>query len=208
MDIMILSDKIQGVNMAWQDIKDWLNDMDFMIKNPSTTKQIITNNEGKQVKWQDIEGWFDKENYKMIQGVKLPAKSLILEIGTYCGKSTTVFREIFPFAEIYTCDPVERKERLLPRNVHFYLSGWQKLAKTWDKKIDLLFIDSSHTYRDTKKCFNQFVPFVKNGGYVLFHDYHIEHTTVDGIKQFVNELGECKLFTKGEFGGAVWQKKD
>ena len=45
-------------------------------------------------------------------------------------------------------------------------------ARTWDKPIDLLFIDGSHVYEDVLADFNCFFPYVKPGGIVAFHDVH------------------------------------
>lgn len=52
--------------------------------------------------------------------------------------------------------------------------------------IDVLNIDSNHTYEGTFKEINIWVPEVKKGGLVFFHDY--DHPKAPGVSQAINEL--------------------
>jgi hypothetical protein len=60
------------------------------------------------------------------------------------------------------------------------------LEKEWHKEIDVLNIDSDHTYETTKAEMLKWIPWVKTGGLVFFHDY--EHPRCPGIKQAIEEL--------------------
>ena len=157
--------------------------------------------------WREIQGWLDEENYKMFQDIKLSKSPTILEIGTHRGKSSTMMRELWPNSSIITCD-IDDYEASLPDNVKFVHSSGQNLE--WNKPIDLLFIDSSHTYDDTKELFEKYESFIKKGGYVVFHDYHKEGSEVDGIRIYVHRLIDLgyniKTYNTGEYGGAVWRK--
>jgi len=55
---------------------------------------------------------------------------------------------------------------------------------------------------------DRFEPLVKEGGYVVFHDFHEEDTDVNDVRDFVYKLPKDKLtlYTDGEFGGAVYKK--
>jgi predicted O-methyltransferase YrrM len=150
--------------------------------------------------WREIDGWFDEENYKMFQTIKLPKKPVILEVGTYCGKSAHVFRELWPDAIIYTCDPVDEPNRVLPKDVTYIQSKGQDLV--WDKPIDLLFIDARHTYDDTEEIFNKFKDLSK---IIVFHDYAFQQQAAEGVKRFVDSLSCCELFTSGAYGGAIYR---
>lgn len=44
------------------------------------------------------------------------------------------------------------------------------VVKTWNHSIDVLFIDGDHRYEPVKRDFNEWFPFVKEGGFILFHD--------------------------------------
>lgn len=43
-------------------------------------------------------------------------------------------------------------------------------VKSWDKKIDLLWIDGNHEYSAVKKDFLDWSPFLKKGAVIAFHD--------------------------------------
>ena len=64
------------------------------------------------------------------------------------------------------------------------------VAKIYNKKIDLLFIDGNHLYDDpewggVRNDCKFWIPKVRKGGYVLFHDY-VGDTWV-GVKKAVDE---------------------
>jgi len=150
-----------------------------------------------------VEGWFDLGNIQAFKElVELPERPVIFECGTYKGRSAWALHDLYPGAEIHTCDPVDEPGRVLPNGTHFYLMKGADVP--WDRPIDLLFIDDSHLYADIKANFDKFVPFVRPGGYVAFHDYHFP--TAGGVKEFVDELGDCVIDGRGEYGLAVWRK--
>ena len=47
-----------------------------------------------------------------------------------------------------------------------------QVAKNWNKRIHLLYIDGSHEYEDVLADFQNFYPHVVPGGIVAFHDVH------------------------------------
>jgi len=53
-------------------------------------------------------------------------------------------------------------------------------VKKWKLTIDALFIDGDHTYDAVKKDFDQWLPFVKKGGIIFFHDSNIVPGTPEG----------------------------
>lgn len=44
------------------------------------------------------------------------------------------------------------------------------IVKTWQKPIDFLFIDGDHRYEAVKQDFEEWLPHVKKGGLIAFHD--------------------------------------
>lgn len=77
-------------------------------------------------------------------------------------------------------DPKGIRHRMFKQNINKF--GLSKLvidheaestafAKTWDKKIDLLFIDAGHTYEAVSADYHAWKDFIKPGGFIAFHDY-------------------------------------
>lgn len=52
-------------------------------------------------------------------------------------------------------------------------------APSWDQPIDFLYIDAGHTYEAVAKDFMEWSGFVREGGYILFHDVNFEETSGD-----------------------------
>jgi predicted O-methyltransferase YrrM len=164
-----------------------------------------------------IEGWLaDAEACLLVAAVAealktLPDARAIVEIGSYCGKSTVVMGSALNLAKstevkIFAIDPhegvvgaVEYGFQQLPptlesfqRNIHD--AGLDHLVEVvrkysfeveWDQPICLLFIDGLHDYFNVARDFNHFEPWVAPGGFVAFHDY-ADH--FPGVKTFVDEL--------------------
>ncbi|MSP19578.1 MAG: class I SAM-dependent methyltransferase [Bdellovibrionales bacterium] len=69
------------------------------------------------------------------------------------------------------------------------------IGKTWDKEIDLLFIDGDHSYEGVKADWEVFSPHVSKFGIVVFHDttwdFHRDSKWFRsdmGVPKFVEEL--------------------
>ena len=60
----------------------------------------------------------------------------------------------------------------------------ENVAKSWKEKISLLHIDADHSYKGVCRDIKLWRPFVKKGGYMLFHDYTASEF---GVKQAVDE---------------------
>lgn len=63
-------------------------------------------------------------------------------------------------------------------------------SKLYQKSIDLLFIDGDHSYEGVKEDIRLWLPKVKFGGFVLFHDYVGMHA---GVKRAVDETALIRL---------------
>jgi predicted O-methyltransferase YrrM len=130
----------------------------------------------------------------------LPEGATIVEIGSFKGRSTCCLAygckgtdkhifaiDIFDIERNIDFKPEERFDGIF-FDVFWHniekcglaayvtpIRGWSsEVAKTWDKPIDLLFIDGSHQYEDVLADFENFFPYVKVGGIVAFHD--VVHT--------------------------------
>jgi SAM-dependent methyltransferase len=52
-------------------------------------------------------------------------------------------------------------------------------APSWSRPIDFLYIDAGHTYEAVARDFKEWSGFVREGGYILFHDVNFEETSGD-----------------------------
>lgn len=72
---------------------------------------------------------------------------------------------------------------LIQGNSYFDSTEEKFLNVLQENKLDLLFIDGDHTEQGVKNDYERFEKYVKNGGYIIFDDYH--H---DIIKKYVDNL--------------------
>lgn len=121
----------------------------------------------------------------------LPGNPLILDFGTGWGKLVISIALSCPQAKIYTFDPgtpygndryiyADKVRHILnshlEKDLHFEINDSYK--HQWDKLLDVLSIDASHSYEDTKHEVKKYWPFVKSGGLILMHDYVVDHVFV------------------------------
>ena len=138
---------------------------------------------------------------------------LLVDFGTGWGKSAVSLALTCPQAEVVTFDPgdvyclqrnVENHEAYLEKvrgyietagvtNIRHLLGNSTTIdqpAVTGGREIDILNIDSDHTYETTTKEIKRWVPLVKLGGIVMFHDY--EHPNAPGVGIAIKELVSFK----------------
>jgi hypothetical protein len=163
-----------------------------------------------------VEGWLEDDEADLLIAVTSSALAThgnphsIVEVGSYCGRSTVVFggvaKAISNDTKIFAIDPHDGKVGALDqgiktcaptlerfkRNIQAaglteYVEAIQKYSYEvkWDKPIHLLFIDGLHDYTNVARDFFQFEQWVVDRGYVAFHDYADYYP---GVKTFVNEL--------------------
>jgi hypothetical protein len=71
---------------------------------------------------------------------------------------------------------------------------------TWDKPIQILFIDGLHDYTNVARDFFQFERWVVPGGYIAFHDYAEYYP---GVKSFVNEILASGRYRQVHYVGSM-----
>lgn len=164
-----------------------------------------------------IKGWFSGKNCQFCQPFieKIRPEGLLVELGTYCGKSTLFFRLINPQIRILTIDICEKvswadpsipAEKVSPEvlkhgSIFQVVGDSSEVVKSFNWPIDLLFIDRIHTYWGVSEDIRLWTPFVKPDGVVLFHDYSVGYPgtikAVDGwlskSPQFVKEVSDDEM---------------
>jgi hypothetical protein len=165
-----------------------------------------------------IEGWLYRSHGKWLFDASrsLPERATLVEIGSFKGRSTCCLglgclgseKHIFaidsfdggpdlPKADslqdflrnLQRCEVSEYVEPVVGLSAH--------IAKAWNRPIDMLFVDGSHSYEDVLADFNGFFPHVVPGGIVACHDVVAEWPGVlrawnDTIKRQLTETGNCE----------------
>ena len=164
----------------------------------------------------NIEGLLvpGQEKALLVLASALKPHSTIVEIGSFKGRSTACFALGSRSAKIFAIDTFEGNSKDFTEGVQFTGSNFYKefiynintvraasrvrplvglssqIGLTWNKQIDLLFVDGSHIYEYVKKDFELFFPWVKPGGLVLFHDVD---PAFPGVKKAWNTLVKNNL---------------
>ena len=147
--------------------------------------------------------------YKLAK--RLPEKSIIVEIGSYLGRSTCFIAEGIKNRNItfYTIDTFENqgmsegvrntfeefnKNTFQYKNEIIVKKGFSyEVVKDFKNiEIDLLWIDGCHEYKAVKRDIEDWLPLVKKDGMICF-DYYIKGPN-HRVKKAVNEaIAEGKL---------------
>lgn len=172
---------------------------------------------------QTVEGYLHRDEGRLLYEAAIDAigrlpNCAIVEIGSYCGKSTVVLGKAMKFlggtSKVYAIDPHEG-EINFPDGVHktpptlsrfkgnmvscgiedvVELIQKRSFEVVWDKPIALLLIDAFHDYASVSRDFRHFSSWVKLGGVVVFHDYELNDQP--GVTKFANEVLSGSEFTK------------
>ena len=107
---------------------------------------------------------------------KLEPGQLYLEVGVDKGKSLWISKQVVK--EGVEVHGVDLREDPGVTGAVFHRGDSVAIAKDWEKKIDVLFIDGDHSYEGVKKDWEMYGPLVREGGIIAFHDalYHADKT--------------------------------
>lgn len=102
----------------------------------------------------------------------------------------------------------KREKLFMDNNITFIKGYFSEVAKTWDKKIDILHIDGDHSYESVKNDYETWSPFVNDNGVILFHDTCVENFNGNeyGVKRFFEELDLFKCNFTHTYGLGVASK--
>jgi hypothetical protein len=165
-----------------------------------------------------IQGWLDEEEADLLLATChhacsiLPVDSAVVEIGSFCGRSTVVLGSVVKSlgaqTKVFAIDSHDGMVGaagsrsgvtslgstldIFRRNIAE--NGLTSVVETivkrsyevaWEKPISLLFIDGLHDYENVSRDFHHFESCVIEGGYIAFHDYADYYP---GVKKFVDEV--------------------
>ena len=102
----------------------------------------------------------------------------------------------------------KREKLFMNENVTFIKGYFNDVAKTWDKKIDILHIDGDHSYDAVKNDFETWSKFLNDDGVVLMHDTCVETAFGNeyGVKRFFEEIDLPKCTFTHTYGLGVVSK--
>ena len=164
-----------------------------------------------------IEGWLEDEEADLLIGAlsgavsTLNNASAIVEVGSYCGRSTVVLASVLQSlqtekAKVYAIDPHDGRLGALDQGIKQFAPSLEKFQRNiaaaglttfvetirshsfnvqWDKPICFLLIDGLHDYANVARDFYKFEPWLVSGGYIAFHDYADYYP---GVVAFVSEI--------------------
>ena len=177
-----------------------------------------------------LKGWMGKEDCRALYDYAKNISGLILEIGSFMGISTKVLAlsssqsqviSIDPYFSVHPSSGENDPEYVMERCIHeMFNFNWtlirdksQNAGKIWNRPIDFLHIDGDHHYEEVKQDIELFVPHVKKGCYVFFHDYVVkggkepdgrdEYGIVQAIDETKDYFDEIKVVS----GFGVCRKK-
>ncbi len=125
----------------------------------------------------------------------------ILELGTRTGESTIALllaakklRGRVTSVDINPCDEAKEKIKKLDLEQHWNFIQEDDLKLNWDKQIDHLFIDTSHTYDQTISELKKFEPFVRKGGLISLHDIVSSPPVLRAINDFISKRNDIRFY--------------
>jgi len=153
--------------------------------------------------------------------VQIPVKiKVVVELGVREGNSTTSLLAAVNDSggHLYSIDIdacIEaRKLYGGDSNWTFIRGDDMQVIKGWNKHIDHLFIDTSHTFDHTLNELREWGKWVKHGGIITLHDIYVydsngKSEVLDAIEQYMKENPEkydFKVF-EGSYGLGLLRRK-
>ncbi|MBX2962026.1 MAG: class I SAM-dependent methyltransferase [Cyclobacteriaceae bacterium] len=146
-----------------------------------------------------IDGWLTRVEAVGLfhTASKLPDNAIVVEIGTWKGKSTYCIAKGLHKGKIFCIDPfdasgekesaetyqqrkgvspllVQFEQRMKELGVHEYITPMKGFSQDFVGKfpvINFLFIDGDHSIEGCDFDFMNYAPYLKKGGFIAFHDY-------------------------------------
>jgi len=125
----------------------------------------------------------------------------IVELGTAQGESTIALlyaaKQIGGKVYSIDIDPcLEAKERIKALGLQEYWTFIQEddLKVEWNKPIDHLFTDTSHTFNQTIRELEKYEPYVNYGGIITLHDIVGYPEVLQAINSYIKDRTDLRLY--------------
>ena len=131
------------------------------------------------------------------------AAAVIVEIGTFEGSTAAALAAATP-GEVFSVDifragrlgicygeriaELTRRRRKLA-NLHLIKGSGHDVARTFDRAVDLVFVDADHSYAGAKQDWDDWTPKLRSGGVIALHDSRLAPSSRSrlGSMQFYEE---------------------
>lgn len=135
-------------------------------------------------------GWFSALDMQFIEPYleSIPENGIYVEIGVFQGRSLWFAEKtVHPSVNLFGVDLVKKPKFL--RATYMRSDSWiashtykDVYMENGEPNIDVLFIDGDHSYEGVKRDIENWAPFVKSGGKIVFHD--CDETSPGVVKAF------------------------
>ena len=132
----------------------------------------------------------------MLEMVLNTKAQVILETGTNIGDSSRIWLEGLSKTggELWTIDVKEYDNSWADgiKNIHFIRGSSTEIP--WDKPIDILYLDSDHSYGHVTRELVKFGPYVKEGGAIVMNDtchHECGWEVTQALRHFMLAAGLC-----------------
>ena len=145
---------------------------------------------------------------------KKPQISILVEIGSHLGESSTIFLAYEQIEKMYCVDPWNQNPiyeqtfdtRLKPfieskKCIKLKQFSEEASEKFSNNSIDMVYIDGNHDYEDVKLDIDTWYPKIINGGIPSGHDYTNDHP---GTKLAIDEFINKKQLKLSIFSDTSW----
>jgi protein-L-isoaspartate O-methyltransferase len=153
----------------------------------------------------DVDGWLTEAEGKQL--FELAKGKHVLEIGSYCGRSTICLAQ--NALDVVSIDPHDGRGTGAPRNtldtfrtnLYRYAIDNVRSSDGTDLSIeptfDLVFIDGSHEFKDVKNDIERSMALLKDDGLIVFHDYHrdCDPDVTKAVDEFLSAGAELLMVT-------------
>ena len=156
--------------------------------------------------WEKVEkvsGWFSEEEAFLLYVItkQQPLEAVIVEMGTAYGRSGSVIN--LSGRKLITIDKNPEWQGIgapeIIKGDSFEVSKQFK-----DESVDMFFLDGDHDYLSVKIDISAWLPKVRIGGAVLFHDFESWH----GVTEAVQEISaQGKIWKQFKLGSLLYSIK-
>ena len=125
----------------------------------------------------------------------------VLELGTAEGESTIAFLQATKKigGKVYSIDinPCLEAQKIVESNG--LQDRWtfiqnDDLQVNWEKKIDHLFIDTSHEFQHTLNELKKYETYVRNGGIISLHDIITFPSVMKAVNEFLRGRNDLRVY--------------